>query len=161
MFALGAVWNGKSVGEMYRRLFDCPETAVVPEPSPSSSIGVIGGGGVAGGDGDVTGLVARGDEAMGVDDARPVRGARRERCERREREEAPAGDPTVIGVTSPPAASKMLPRSLPYGGGGANVPELGANPHFLTFASMNTNPDCPKLTCVLQGPSAPTVGNRL
>lgn len=141
MFALGAVWNGRSVGEMYRRPVDGPGTDMVAVLSISSSIGVIGGGGVPGGEGEFIGLAARGEEAMGADDASPARGARRERCDRRDRDDAPAGEPTVMGVTSPPAASNMLPRSLPYGGGGASVPALGAKPHFLTFASMKTKPD--------------------
>lgn len=61
---------------------------------------------------------------------------------------------------SRPASSRMLPCSLPYGGGGARLPVIGANPHFLTFASMKTKPDCPKLTCTVQGPLAPTAGKR-
>lgn len=68
--------------------------------------------------------------------------------------------PLRIGMISPPAARSRLPRSLPYGGGGASVPTLGANPHFLTLASMKTNPDCPRLTWTLHGPSAPIVGKR-
>ena len=93
-----------------------------------------------------SGLAARGEGAKGDVEDRALR-ALRERWERRDREEAPAGEPTVLGdgVSSPPAASKMLPRSLPYGGGGASVPELGASPHFFTLASMKTKPDWPKL----------------
>ncbi len=36
----------------------------------------------------------------------------------------------------PPAAKRILPRSLPYAGGGASVPIMGARPHFFTFASI-------------------------
>jgi hypothetical protein len=60
-----------------------------------------------------------------------------------------------------PVSSRILPCSLPYGGGGAKLPVVGASPHFFTFASMNTNPSCPKFTCTVQGPLAPTVGKRL
>lgn len=159
MCALGAVWKGVSVGEMYLRE-DGP--AAVTVLSDSSSMGVMGGGGVSGGVGDEAGLPARGDDANGDAAASALR-ALRERCDLRERDEAPAGEPTVIGdgVMSPPAASRILPRSLPYGGGGASVPALGAKPHFFTFASIKTKPDWPKLTWTLQGPSAPTVGKRL
>lgn len=45
-----------------------------------------------------------------------------------------------------PLSSRMLPRSLPYAGGGASVPMLGASPHFLTLASMKTKPAWPRLT---------------
>ena len=108
----GAVWNGKSVGDMYRRPDDEPGAA---EPSDSSSIGVIGGGGVSGGVGDVKGVEVRGDAASGLVAVYRVPLGLRVRCERLEREDAPAGDPAVLGegVTSPPAASRMLPRSLP------------------------------------------------
>lgn len=108
MCAFGAVWNGRSVGEMYLRAEDGPVTARVL--SDSSSMGVMGGGGVSGGDGDVTGVDARGEGVMGLVTDKVLLGLR-ERCERCERD----GDPTpaVAGVTSPPAASKMLPRSLP------------------------------------------------
>lgn len=37
---------------------------------------------------------------------------------------------------------------------------MGARPHFLTFASMKTKPDWPKLTWTVQGPLAPTAGKR-
>ena len=37
-------------------------------------------------------------------------------------------------------SNRILPLSLQYAGGGASVPNIGANPHFLTFASMNTKP---------------------
>lgn len=145
IFALGAVWNGMSVGEIYLRGLDGPEPARAVL-SDSSSIGVMGGGGVSGVPADDIGLAARGEGAKGDVEDRALR-ALRERWERRDREEAPAGEPTVLGdgVSSPPAASKMLPRSLPYGGGGASVPELGASPHFFTLASMKTKPDWPKL----------------
>ena len=121
---------------MYLLAVDGPGVTVVAL-SDSSSMGVIGGGGVPGGEGEDSGLVGEGEGGTSA-----LR-ALRERWDRREREEPPAGDPTVlgIGVMSPPAARRMLPRSLPYGGGGARVPELGARPHFLTLASMNTNPD--------------------
>ena len=39
-----------------------------------------------------------------------------------------------------PTSRSILPRSLPYAGGGASVPVIGARPHFFTFASMKTNP---------------------
>jgi hypothetical protein len=45
----------------------------------------------------------------------------------------------------PAASNRIEPSSLPYAGGGANDPDAGARPHFLTFASTKTNPDCPKL----------------
>ena len=98
---------------MYLRAEDGPEAVTVPSDS-SSSIGVIGGGGVSGGEGDVTGVAARGEEVIGLVADKALLG-RRERCERCERDDAPAGDPTLAGagVTSPPAASRMLPRSLP------------------------------------------------
>lgn len=161
MFAFGAVWYGMSVGEMYLRALDGPGAAVTVL-SDSSSMGVIGGGGESGGVGEETGLAVKGEAAKGDVEDSPWRGLRA-RCVRRERDEASPGDPTVLeyGITSPPAASRILPRSLPYGGGGASVPELGARPHFFTLASMKTKPDCPKLICTLQGPSAPMVGKRL
>ena len=37
-------------------------------------------------------------------------------------------------------SSNILPLSLPYAGGGASVPNIGASPHFLTFASIKTKP---------------------
>lgn len=37
-------------------------------------------------------------------------------------------------------SSRIDPRSEPYAGGGASVPSMGARPHFLTLASMKTNP---------------------
>jgi hypothetical protein len=60
-----------------------------------------------------------------------------------------------------PLSSRMLPRSLPYAGGGASVPMLGASPHFLTLASMKTKPAWPRLTWTVAGPLAPTHGKRL
>jgi len=139
---LGGAWNGRSVGEIYLR----EDEGLDVLASGSSSMGVIGGGGVSGGEGDVNGLPRKGDDSTGVFTVRLLLG-RRDRCERRERVEAPAGEPMAgIGVISPPAASKILPRSLPYAGGGASVPTLGAKPHFFTLASIKTNPDCPRLT---------------
>ena len=73
--ALGGVWKGMSVGEMYLREADGP--APVRE-SDSSSIGVIGGGGVDGGEGEVMGLPRRGEDSTGADDDNPDLG-RRER----------------------------------------------------------------------------------
>lgn len=66
----------------------------------------------------------------------------------------------LAAALSRPDSSKMLPCSLPYGGGGARLPVIGAKPHFFTFASIKTNPDCPKLTCTVHGPFAPTAGNK-
>lgn len=63
-------------------------------------------------------------------------------------------------MLSLPVSSKIEPCSEPYGGGGASDPVMGARPHFLTFASMNTKPDWPKLTWTTHGPLAPTLGNR-
>lgn len=63
-------------------------------------------------------------------------------------------------MPSLPPSKRMLPCSLPYGGGGANEPFMGARPHFFTFASMKTNPICPKFTCTWHGPLAPTVGKK-
>ena len=152
-----------SVGDTYRLELDgAPEGPAADPPSEgSSSIGVIGGGGVSGGDGDVKGLPRRGDDSIGAELDSTLRG-RRERWERRERDDAAAGDPTVLGAgeTSPPACNKMLPRSLPYAGGGASVPTLGARPHFFTLASIKTKPIWPKLTCTWHGPFAPTVGKK-
>lgn len=67
---------------------------------------------------------------------------RRERCVRREDGggDPTGGDPTPGVLVPPPTSSRMLPRSLPYAGGGANVPTLGARPHFFTLASMKTKP---------------------
>lgn len=42
----------------------------------------------------------------------------------------------VPGILTPLASRSMLPLSLPYAGGGAKVPTLGARPHFFTLASM-------------------------
>src|SRR6266702_777812 len=151
MWVFGGVWKGRSVGEMYPR-----ETTSALLFSGSSSIGVIGGGGVGGGGGDVNGPARRGDEAAGAAD---MGLGRLERCNRREF--GLWDDSTERGETPAPVSSKMLPRSLPYAGGGARVPTLGARPHFFTLASMKTKPTCPRLTCMLQGPSAPMVGKRL
>lgn len=41
------------------------------------------------------------------------------------------------------------------------MPVMGARPHFLTFASMKTKPAWPKLTWIVHGPVAPTVGKKL
>jgi hypothetical protein len=60
-----------------------------------------------------------------------------------------------------PESSRILSSSRPYRGGGANVPVIGASPHFLTLASIKTKPAWPKLMWMEQGPVAPTVGNRL
>ena len=153
MLAFGGAWNGKSVGDMYRR-FEGPAPVSI-----SSIMGVIGGGGVMGVSSNPEGR--RGDEGLGM----PLGFGRRERCDRRDGvgDEAPGVLPGVTlpsGRGRPPTSSSMLPRSLPYAGGGARVPTLGANPHFFTFASMKTNPACPKLTCTLHGPSAPILGKR-
>jgi len=128
----GGAWNGRSVGEMYLAL-EGPASVGLG----SSAIGVMGGGGVMGVD------VRNGDETMGS----PVlcRG-RRERCEPRDEgtgDEAPGvpfGELSGLERTRPPTSNKMLPRSLPYAGGGASVPTLGAKPHFLTLASTKTKP---------------------
>ena len=123
-------------------------------------MGVIGGGGLMG-IGVPTALVLRGEDWGGAKECRTLL----ERVSRPDDE----GVPAIGGVDEalpsadlmpPPASSKMLPLSLPYAGGGARVPTLGAKPHFLTFASMKTKPDCPRFTCRLHGPSAPTVGNK-
>ena len=66
--------------------------------SGSSSIGVIGGGGVPGGEGDARGLPRRGEESTGAEVERLERGLR-DRCERRERVEPPAG---LAGEPIPP-----------------------------------------------------------
>jgi len=67
-----------------------------------------------------------------------------------------------------PAARGMLPRSEPCAGGGASVPTLGAKPHFLTLASIKTNPawwpsergiHLPAVPGVEHHPSAGTVTN--
>lgn len=136
-----------SVGEKYLQEVDGPSPFA---ESGSSSMGVMGGGGVIGGEVGVNGLPRSGEDSIGVEEEMPVRGLR-DRWERRDRVEPPAGlagDPTPLGngVISPPAARRMLPTSLPYAGGGASVPTLGASPHRLTFASMKTNPDWPRLT---------------
>lgn len=68
--------------------------------------------------------------------------------------------PWLLCAPSRPASKRMLPCSLPYGGGGARLPVIGARPHFFTFASIKTKPDCPKFTCTVQGPFAPTAGKR-
>lgn len=151
MCVFGGVWKGRSVGEMYPR-----ETSTLIF-SGSSSIGVIGGGGVTGGGGDVSGPTRRGDDAAGAADDMGL--GRLVRCNRREL--GLWDDSTERGETPGAVSSKMLPRSLPYAGGGARVPTLGARPHFFTLASMKTKPTCPRLTCMLQGPSAPIVGKRL
>ena len=70
---MGGAWNGRSVGEMYLRDVDGSGPIKV---SGSSSIGVMGGGGVDGGDGEVRGLPRKGDDSMGADDERPERGLR-------------------------------------------------------------------------------------
>lgn len=76
----------------------------------------------------------------------------------------PKKTPWLAGVPcrdpSRPASNNILPCSLPYGGGGARLPVIGASPHFFTFASINTNPLWPKLTCTVHGPLAPTVGKK-
>lgn len=74
----------------------------------------MGGGGVSGVPDDDIGLAARGEDPNGDVDESALR-ALRERWERRDREEAPAGDPAVLGegMSSPPAARSILPRSLP------------------------------------------------
>jgi hypothetical protein len=61
---------------------------------------------------------------------------------------------------SRPDSKRILPCSLPYGGGGARLPVVGAKPHFFTLASMKTKPNCPKLTWTEHGPFAPTVGKK-
>jgi hypothetical protein len=116
-------------------------------------MGVMGGGGESGV--GLTMVGARnGEDAIGV--AEGVFLARRERCDRLDGvgDEVPGVAPGVLlGVlmfvldrTPPPTSNSMLPRSLPYAGGGASVPTLGASPHFFTLASINTNPACPRLT---------------
>lgn len=112
-FTLGGVWNGRSVGDMYLSgAFEGPAT------SPgSSSMGVIGGGGVMGmgGDREVSGAPLSGEEASGAEEEPGGLGLR-DRCARREDTgEAPTGgEPTVpAGRTPPPTSSRMLPRSLP------------------------------------------------
>ena len=110
------VWNGMSVGETYLR----EEEGALEGPAidalsdGSSSIGVMGGGGVSGGEGDVSGLLRSGDDSIGADVESVLRG-RRERWERRERDDAAAGDPRELGAgeISPPACRRILPRSLP------------------------------------------------
>ena len=62
-FVLGGAWNGVSVGEIYLREGEGPSVAV---DSDSSSMGVIGGGGVSGGEGEVKGLPRSGDDSTGV-----------------------------------------------------------------------------------------------
>lgn len=69
--ALGGAWKGRSVGEMYLREVEGPS---LDKDSGSSSIGVIGGGGVAGGDGEVNELPRRGEDSTGAEDERPERG---------------------------------------------------------------------------------------
>ena len=63
MFAFGGVWKGISVGEMYPLDPADPLTL----ESGSSSIGVIGGGGVSGGDGEATGVSRNGDDSAGAE----------------------------------------------------------------------------------------------
>lgn len=117
-----------------------------------------------GGDREDRGAARNGDEARGADE--DVGGFDRRAC--RDRLEGVGDDPAGVvpgenvpaGLVPPPTSSSILPRSLPYAGGGAKVPTLGANPHFFTLASMKTNPACPRFTCTLQGPSAPIVGKR-
>lgn len=63
----GAVWNGKSVGDMYLLFtFEGPATVSLG----SSSMGVIGGGGLTGrgGERDEIGAVRKGDDASGAED---------------------------------------------------------------------------------------------
>ena len=69
--ALGGAWKGMSVGEMYLRDDEGPAPV---EDSGSSSIGVMGGGGVGGGDGEVKGLPRSGDDSIGADEEKPERG---------------------------------------------------------------------------------------
>jgi len=63
---LGGVWNGRSVGDMYLLLtFDGPAASL-----GSSSMGVIGGGGVTGigGERDEIGAARKGEEASGAEE---------------------------------------------------------------------------------------------
>lgn len=108
-------------------------------------MGVIGGGGVSGGGGVISGLLNGEGGRFPV--ARVERFGRRDRCvERRpgdeEFEEGSRSwrDRCRLDGRESPAARRILPRSEPYAGGGARVPTLGAKPHFLTFASIKTNP---------------------
>ena len=147
------VWKGVSVGEIYR---SCCESCC-SSLGPSSEMGVIGGGGLIGVGGG-TFPVLRGEDCGGAKVCLDL-------LERLDEEGASAvpGEtdaPPSAGLKPPPASRRMLPLSLPYAGGGASVPTLGASPHFFTFASMNTNPDWPRFTWRLHGPSAPTVGKR-
>ena len=75
MLALGAVWKGMSVGEIYLRGLDGPEPARAVL-SDSSSIGVMGGGGVSGVPAADIGLAARGEGAKGDVDDRALRALR-------------------------------------------------------------------------------------
>jgi len=63
---LGAVWNGKSVGDMYL----LPTLEGPAASLGSSSMGVIGGGGVTGigGERDEIGAVRKGEEASGAEE---------------------------------------------------------------------------------------------
>lgn len=61
--ALGGSWKGRSVGDMYLRDVDAAPSAPV---SISSSMGVMGGGGVSGGVGEVMELARNDDDPTGV-----------------------------------------------------------------------------------------------
>lgn len=82
----------------------------------SSSMGVMGGGGVGGvvGMREVMAAPVSGEDAIGADDG-PGGLGRRDLCERREDagDDPTGGDPTPEGLPPPPTSSKMLPRSLP------------------------------------------------
>lgn len=73
-----AVWNGISVGEIYRPELDGPAAAPV---SDNSSMGVIGGGGVNGGGGVVSALLNGDGGRFPV--ARAERFGRRDLCRER------------------------------------------------------------------------------
>lgn len=120
-----------------------PDDGPAPPCGDSSSIGVIGGGGVSG-VGPATDA-RRGEDAAGA--FHDVCFGRRKRCDERlglgdggEEGDPEVFEPWLLARTPPPTSSRMLPRSLPYAGGGARVPTLGARPHFFTLASIKTKP---------------------
>lgn len=69
----GGSWKGASVGDTYLREGECAKD---PLASDSSSMGVIGGGGVSGGEGDLRGFPRRGDDSTGVEVERILLGLR-------------------------------------------------------------------------------------
>lgn len=111
-FVFAGRWKDKSVGDIYPWAFEGPASS-----GGSSSMGVMGGGGVDGVDGmrELRGVPVSGEDARGADEG-PVGLGRLDLCERREDagDAATGGEPTPEGLAPPPpTSSKMLPRSLP------------------------------------------------